>query len=215
MKTPTMKQVAKLAGVSSSTVSRVINDSAPVNEELHIRVMNAVEALGYSPDQIARSLRKGKTNVVGVIIPNITNPFFPIIVKGAEDYLRKQNYVMMLGNSDFDLKMEKKLFNTLKSKNVDGLLFVGSGGKTPFIDNLENRKKIVFVDRIYENIQKNYVIVDNIKGMNDLVNYLLDLNHKSFVMITGKKKTYTAEKRREGFELALKKANISQYKILY
>jgi LacI family transcriptional regulator len=121
----------------------------------------------------------------------------------------------MLGNSDFDLKMEKKLFNTLKAKNVDGLLFVGSGGRTPFIDNLENRKKIVFVDRIYENIEKNYVIVDNIKGMNDLVNYLLDLNHKSFVMINGKKRTYTAEKRREGFELALKNANISQYEIIY
>jgi len=215
MKTPTMKQVAKLAGVSSSTVSRVINDSAPVNEELHIRVMNAVEALGYSPDQIARSLRKGKTNVVGVIIPNITNPFFPIIVKGAEDYLRKQNYVMMLGNSDFDLKMEKKLFNTLKSKNVDGLLFVGSGGKTPFIDNLENRKRIVFIDRIYDNIDKNYVIVDNIEGMNDLVAYLINLNHRSFLMINGKKGTYTAEKRREGFELALRKADIKNYKMVY
>lgn len=215
MKAPTMKQVAQMAGVSSSTVSRVINHSAPVNEDLQKKVMKAVEALGYSPDQIARSLRKGKTNVVGVIIPNITNPFFPVIVKGAEDYLRKQNYLIMLGNSDFDLKMEKKLFNTLKAKNVDGLLFVGSGGRTPFIDNLENRKKIVFVDRIYENIEKNYVIVDNIKGMNDLVNYLLDLNHKSFVMINGKKRTYTAEKRREGFELALKNANISQYEIIY
>jgi len=90
MKAPTMKQVAQMAGVSSSTVSRVINHSAPVNEDLQKKVMKAVEALGYSPDQIARSLRKGKTNVVGVIIPNITNPFFPVIVKGAEDYLRNQ-----------------------------------------------------------------------------------------------------------------------------
>src|SRR5580698_5698547 len=101
-----MKQIAKMANVSLGTASNVINNSARVREPLRKRVMEAVEALGYQPSQLARGLRREKTNVIGMIIPDITNPFFPAVVRGAEDTAFSHGYRLILCNTDNDVSKE-------------------------------------------------------------------------------------------------------------
>jgi DNA-binding LacI/PurR family transcriptional regulator len=91
-----MKQIAKMAGVSLGTVSHVLNSSATVREPLRKRVMEAVEAVGYQPSQLARGLRRDKTNMIGMVIPDVTNPFFPAVVRGAEDIAFANGYRLML-----------------------------------------------------------------------------------------------------------------------
>ncbi|MBC7123288.1 MAG: LacI family DNA-binding transcriptional regulator, partial [Pseudothermotoga sp.] len=104
-----IRSVAQLAGVSISTVSRVINSPESVSEELRERVRKAIEQLGYRPNQIARSLRTGSTKVVGFIIPDITNPAFLLMVKGAEDYLKRKGYMFIVCGTDHNIEEETKL----------------------------------------------------------------------------------------------------------
>jgi LacI family transcriptional regulator len=103
----TIKEIAKEAGVSISTVSRVINGSSPVKKETKEKVLNAINKLNYYPDALARSLRVGYTDTIGIIIPNIANPFFATLVRGAEDYLRSKGYSLIICNSDNAVDQEK------------------------------------------------------------------------------------------------------------
>ncbi|MBT1247019.1 LacI family transcriptional regulator [Thermosipho sp. 1223] len=200
MQRPGIKEVAKKAGVSISTVSRVLNNSAPVSEELKKRVKKAIEELGYYPSNIAKGLRKGRTGTIGFILPDITNPFFANIVRGAEDYLRKKGYNLILCNSDQDRKQETELLKILISKHIDGLLFTGTGSSNPLlVEKIRKGLKVVFLDRIFEEINSSYVIVDNKIGMNLLLDYLIDVGHRSFIFINGNKETFSAKIRYEAF----------------
>ncbi|ONN27498.1 LacI family transcriptional regulator [Thermosipho affectus] len=200
MQRPGIKEVAKKAGVSISTVSRVLNNSAPVSEELEKRVKKAIEELGYYPSSIAKGLRKGRTGTIGFILPDITNPFFANIVRGAEDYLRKKGYNLILCNSDQDRKQETELLKILISKHIDGLLFTGTGSSNPLlVEKIRKGLKVVFLDRIFEEINSSYVIVDNKIGMNLLLDYLIDVGHRNFIFINGNKETFSAKIRYEVF----------------
>ncbi len=200
MKRVSIRDIAKEAGVSISTVSRVINNSAYVSPELKRKVLAAVEKLGYRPSGVARSLRKGRTKIIGFIIPDITNPFFPEIVRGAEDYLRKKGYTLILCNSDNDMKQEIKLVETLMEKNVDGLLFTGAGNENPVLEKYIKKGLItVFLDRILEGVNSSYVVVDNKKGMKLLLEFLWRSGHTSYVFINGNKYLFSAVERHEAF----------------
>ncbi|QTA37444.1 LacI family DNA-binding transcriptional regulator [Thermosipho ferrireducens] len=201
MKRVSIKDVAREAGVSISTVSRVLNNSAPVSDDLKEKVENAIKKLDYMPSNIAKSLRKGKTGTIGFIIPDITNPFFANIVRGAEDYLRQRDYTLILCNSDQDEKQEVKLLETLISKHIDGLLFTGTGNFNPVLaEKIERGFNVVFLDRIIQGISASYVIVNNSKGMYELLDYLTVTGHKEFVFINGNKETFSAKIRYETFK---------------
>ena len=216
MKRVSIKDVAKKAGVSISTVSRVINNSAPVSDELKSRVKKAVKELGYKPSGIAKSLRKGKTGTIGFIIPDITNPFFPHIVRGAEDYLRSKGYTLVLCNSDQDTKQEMKLLDALMEKYIDGLLFTGAGRYNPELEKvIEKGINVVFLDRIIEGINASYVIVDNKKGMRDLLSYLWKTGHKSFLFVNGSEETFSAKIRYEAFEEFMREYKVLHYEHYY
>ncbi|AMW32029.1 MAG: LacI family DNA-binding transcriptional regulator [Fervidobacterium pennivorans] len=200
MKKISIKDVAKKAGVSISTVSRVLTNSAPVSEELREKVIQAVQELGYSPSSIARSLRNGATKTIGFILPDITNPFFANIVRGAEDYLRQHGYTLIFGSSDQDKNEENHILEALLSKHIDGLLFTGSGDSNPkLLRKIEQGLKVVFLDRIIRGVNSSYVIVDNKRGISLLVDHLLDDGHKSFLFINGDKNTFSAKQRYEAF----------------
>ena len=204
-----IREVAKKAGVSISTVSRVLNNSAPVSDELRVRVEKAIKELGYYPSGIAKSLRKGKTGTIGFILPDITNPFFANIVRGAEDYLRKKGYTLILCNSDQNKEQEIQLLGTLISKHIDGLLFTGTGDFNPLLaEKIEKGLKIVFLDRIIKGLNSSYVIIDNREGMNILLDYLIKVGHKYFIFINGNKETFSARIRYETFVKKLTKNNL-------
>ncbi|WP_126994169.1 LacI family DNA-binding transcriptional regulator [Thermosipho globiformans] len=212
MNKPSIKEVAKKAGVSISTVSRVLNNSAPVSKELRKRVENAIKELGYFPSNIAKSLRKGKTKTIGFILPDITNPFFADIVRGAEDFLRKKGYTLILCNSDQNSEQEIQLLETLISKHIDGLLFTGTGSFNLLLEEkIKKGLKVVFLDRIIQGINASYVIVDNKKGMELLLDFLIKNGHKSFIFINGNKETFSAKIRYEVFMEKMKNAKL-EYK---
>ncbi len=211
----TIRDIAREAGVSPSTVSRVINESAPVNKELKEKVLEAIKKLGYSPNPIARSLRKGYTNTVGFLVPDITNPFFSHTIKGAEDFFKDKDISLIVCSSNHDIKEEERLLQTLFSKKIDGLLFIGSGGQNKVLEHFLYDLKIVFVDRIYENLSSFYVTSNNYNGMKELVNYLVKIGHKSFVFLNGEKDTYSASERLRGFLEALKEHGIKEYQVFF
>src|SRR5260370_10358560 len=103
----TVRDIAKHAGVSIGTVSHVINDNAPVRERLRRRVLQAIESLGYEPSHLARGLRRNQSRIIGMIIPDITNPFFPAVVRGAEDVAYQNSYQLVLCNTDNDPAKER------------------------------------------------------------------------------------------------------------
>ncbi|PLV58293.1 LacI family DNA-binding transcriptional regulator [Thermotoga sp. KOL6] len=215
MKEITIRDIAREAGVSPSTVSRVINNSAPVSDELRERVLSTIEKLGYNPNPIAQSLRRGFTNTIGFVIPDITNPFFSLIVKGAEDFLKRKKVFLMICSSNHSVEEEEKLLQMLITRKVDGLLFIGAGSHNNVIKNSLNKTKIVFVDRLYEGCEAPYVVSDNYNGMKNLINYLINIGHRSFVFLNGEKNTYSAKERLKGFLDALKERNVKEYEVYF
>jgi len=211
-----IKDVAKKAGVSISTVSRVLNNSAPVKEELRKKVLEAVKQLQYEPNLIARSLKTGETKTVGMILPDISNPFFATVFRGAEDYLRKEGYSLVMGSSDNDYTEEKRLLDFFILRKVDGIIFAGIENYNPKISEiLLQNEKIVFFDRIYEGINSSYVVSDNVGGMKQLIKYLVETGHKSFCLINGNREAFSAAERYKGFKSALEEFGVKDYKCLF
>jgi LacI family transcriptional regulator len=122
-----IKDVAKTAGVSISTVSHVINETRFVSDELRERVLNAMEELNYHPNALARSLRLGETKIIGLIIPDNSNPYFAEIARTIEDIGYKNGYSVILCNSDGNLDKEAAYINILITKQVDGVILISAG----------------------------------------------------------------------------------------
>src|SRR5882757_2006770 len=165
-----MKEIAKIAGVSLGTVSHVLNNSAPVREPLRKRVMDAVDALGYQPSALARGLRLDKTNIIGMIIPDITNPFFPSVVRGAEDVAYRHSYHLILCNTDNDPQKEINYLNDLRSFLPAGILVI------PAVDSMitwnERSIPVVCIDRRPPNWDGDFVVVANHAGSAEAANHL-------------------------------------------
>lgn len=212
-----IKSVARHAGVSISTVSRVINNPESVSEELRIRVKNAIEKLGYHPNQVARSLRTGSTKLIGFIIPDITNPAFLLMVKGAEDFLKRKGYTFIVCGTDHSTREETKLFRALLSQNVEGMIVTCSGGQnSDFSQIVESISiKMVFMDRRYENLNVPYVGVDNAEGVKKITDYLIENGHKSFVYLSGERNTSSAKERLRGFVSSVKSHGIDNFQVMY
>ena len=215
MKKITIKDIAREANVSPSTVSRVVNKSAPVSTELEERVLEIIGNYGYSPDAVARSLRRGFTDTVAFVVPDITNPFFSLIIKGAEDFFKKYNISLIVCSSNHSAKEEERILDNLLSKKVDGLLFIGAGNESLELHELLSEFKIVFVDRAYSDIDSPYVVSNNYEGMKEVVKYLVQTGHKSFVLLNGEKGTYSATERLKGFVDTLNEFGIDSYETYF
>ena len=158
----TMRDVARLAGVSVATVSAVINGGPKVSQLRSERVRQAMEALDYYPDQVARSLKVGKTGVVGMVIPDITNSFFAHLIRGTEDVAQQHGYSVILCDSAEDPQQERLLLNTLFSRRVDGVLMACSDASAAYDRLMRRRFPMVFVDRIPRGLTHSAVSTDNV-----------------------------------------------------
>jgi LacI family transcriptional regulator len=200
----TIKDIAKKADVSASTVSRVLNETLPVKKETKEKIMKIINELNYYPDSLARSLRVGSTKTIGIIIPDISNPFFSMLVKGAEDYLRKQNYSTIICNSN-NKKEDEKIVKLLLEKKVDAILYAGIG-------NLKNLEKIqtpiIYIDRIEKNSNSSFIVSNNYQGMTTLLEYLLKNKHKTYTFISGDETIFSASERLRAFTDFSKKHQI-------
>lgn len=201
----TIKDIAAHSEVSIATVSNVINDVTNVTPQLRERVLRAIRELKYSPNRVARGLRTKQTKTVGMIVPDITNPFFPAVVRGAEDVLRDAGYTLIVGNSDSDSPKEEAYYRTFIEKRVDGLLLIGSIATRPpeylHHHNLQ-ATPIVFVDRFYRGVPADVVLADNVGGGFQAVCHLFDVGHRRIGIITGPLQLVNARMRLEGYKRA-------------
>ena len=205
-----MRDVAKQADVSITTVSHVINQTRVVSDETRERVLTAMNELGYKPNVLARSLRRKETHTIGVIVPDSADPFFAEVVRGIEDTSFQQGYTITLCNSDSDLDKELHYTNALTEKQVDGILFLAAGGKsTEHINTLQKRRMpLVVVDRYALNMMLDSVRVDNDWGGWRATQHLVELGHTRIGCIAGPSDLTLSAERVTGYRRALQEGGI-------
>ncbi len=209
---PSISDVARESGVSILTVSAVVNNKSHVRKNLRERVENAIRKLNYRPNLIARSLIKQKTQTIGMIVPDIANPFFPIVVRGAEDAALKHGYNLLLCNSDDSLEKEGSAIELLLSKRVDGILLTKAAGDfSPAIQKMIKDVNIPFVlvMRTYPRLTKDAVIADDYQGAYEAVCHLARSGRRRIGLISGPLKVSNAKERWRGFRDALEVNHLS------
>jgi LacI family transcriptional regulator len=192
----TIREVAKLAGVSVATVSRVLNSQGYVGVDTRKKVEQAIKALNYTPNAVARSLFNKQSKSIGFIIPDITNPFFPQLVKAVEETLTEQGYTVLLFNSDENLEKISKIIDLMKAEYVAGALIVSDHVKEEHLSNISI--PVVAIDRtISGNIPS--VTVNNYENAREAVRFLIQQGCSRIAHIRGPKEVYTSEERYRGY----------------
>lgn len=203
-----MRDVARLSGVSISTVSAVVNATVPVSRERERRVRDAIAALDYHPDALARGLKTGRTNVIGVIVPDITNAFFPEVVRGVEDAARTSGYSAILCDSREDSQEEQRHLSMLFSRRVDGVLIACSVDSTAYDTMIRRRFPMVFVDRIPTEANNGTVSSDNVQAGYTATEHLITLGHDRIALLAGHLGLSPHRDRLEGYRKAMQKFHL-------
>ncbi|HEY0307813.1 MAG TPA: LacI family DNA-binding transcriptional regulator [Acidobacteriaceae bacterium] len=204
----TVTQIAARAQVSIGTVSHVLNKSANVRDKLRLRVEKAIADLGYQPSQLARGLRRSTTDLIGMIIPDIMNPFFTSIVRGAEDIAYKQGFRLVLCNTDNDSHKEITYLNDLNSFRPAGLLVIPSEQSELPEYLSQSNANAVLVDRCPDTWMGDIVRADNEGGGYQAGRHLLDMGHRVIAAIGGPHRLSSARDRMMGFQRALHEARL-------
>lgn len=206
----TIYDIAKKANVSPMTVSRVINNSPLIKESTRLKVEEAIRELDYVPNKQARSLTSKETRLVSLVIPDISNPFFTNIARGAEDKALQLGYQLILGNTDENKDKEAKYVNMLMSAGVDGVLIVPSS-----VESAANMKKLVkrkipfvYVDRTVDTVAADSITGDNLNTTRQLVTHLLQLGHTRIALINGPGYLSNAQERAQAYRETLQLAGI-------
>ncbi len=201
-----MRQIAERADVSIGTVSHVINGTANVRDKLRLRVLEAIRSLGYHPSQLGRALRRNQTSMLGMIIPDVTNPFFPAVVRGVEDVAYKRSYRVVLCNTDNDPKKEISYFNDLRAYRPSGLLVIPAAEShisTLLRSVASSGPPVVCIDRRPAGWKGDVVVVANEEGSYAATQHLLRMGHRHLGVITGPFHLANAVERLKGFRRAL------------
>jgi LacI family transcriptional regulator len=206
----TLKDVATRAGVSAMTVSRVINGRQGVDVETQRRVEEAIEALDYVPNRIARGLISQKTQTIGLIVPDVVNPFFSPVVRGAETTARKAGYRVLLCNSEGDLRLEREYVEDLVSHRVEGLLLAPANDSSRHcvFPLLRRNFPLVLLDRALPDLDCDLIVSDSASGARKLVEHLISLGHREIAHLTDADDTSTGRERLRGYREALETAGI-------
>lgn len=205
----TLKQVAKKAHVSVGTVSNVVRGTAHVSPDLRERVLVAIRELEYYPGAVASDMVK-QTCMLGMILPDITNPFFPEIMRGAEDRAYERGYLLVTANTDERIEREQKVVSALRSRRVDGIILAAAPGKdTRHVRAaIEAGIAVVCIDRSASEIDTDAVLLDNAGGAQRCVQYLIRAGHRRIAIITGPLSVQSARERFNGYRDALEEAEI-------
>jgi LacI family transcriptional regulator len=201
----TLKDVARLAGVSASTVSRVINDDPRISDETKSKVMVCIQQLDYKAHPIARSLKTNRTRTVGFLSPDISDPFFMGIAQGAEEELRRNGYSLLISCTGGCPEGERDRLRLLADRSVDGLIFIPSQADCAHLTGIwPDTLPIVLADRLAEGIQADAVLVDNINGTYAAVEHILGLGISRIGYIGSNDGLTPARERYDGFSRAMK-----------
>lgn len=191
----TVKDVAQRAGVSVGTASKVLSRNPTVKPALRERVMRAVDELGYKPNLAARALRTNKVNVIGLVVPDISNPYFAQLVKCVEAEASKQGHMVMMVNTDDDPEIETVQINALLAQSLHGLIVIGSTERD--MEPINTSVPIVSLDRRFLNYQ--LISADHIGGSAQVAEHLFNLGHRRIAYISGQLSTEVGRLRKKGF----------------
>jgi LacI family transcriptional regulator len=206
----TIKDVARLSGVSSMTVSRVINGSERVRPVTRQRVERAIAELGYVPSRLARGLIRQKTGTLAMIVPDVANPFFTLIVRGAEDVARRAGYRIILCDTRADLAIEREVIEEMIAHRVEGIAIAPVSDRSR--GHLERLARFgvqfVLIDRTVPGVESDVVVGDSLGGARRLVEHLISHGHRRIGFITESDDVSTARDRRQGYLTALAAAGV-------
>ncbi len=179
-----IKDVAKKAGVSISTVSRVINDSKPVSNEIRQKVLEVIKETGYTPNSVARSLVMKKSQLIGVVVPDISNLFIGEILSGIEEIGKMYGYDMLLCNSYGELEQEIRYLNLLKAKQVEGIIFMTWKLQEQLVEYLSHLDMpMILINRNTSSLEISSVSIDNYHATYEMTKYLIDQGHRKIALI--------------------------------
>lgn len=209
--------IAEKAGVSISTVSRVLNGKAElfrISEKSQEKVRETARRLNYVPNQFAANLKSGKSNTIALIIPSLSNPFFAEIASEINAEVRNRGYITIIGDSDENLEIENEELQQMKSRNIEGLVIA------PSSQNWENIRKlhsqglpVVCIDRYFEDVNIPYVSTDNYEGASMATKHLLEHGHTQIACIQGVQDSAPNKLRIKGYKDAMVNAGINEYTI--
>lgn len=206
----TMKDVAQLAGVSTATVSRALMNPEKVSSSTRKRVEDAVLEAGYSPNSLARNLRRNESKTIVTIVPDICDPYFTEIIRGIEDAAIEHGYLVLLGDSSQQKKRESSFVNLVFTKQADGMLLLGSD--LPFDVSKPEQKNLppmVMACEFAPELELPTVHIDNLTSAFAAVNYLTQLGHKRVAQISGPESSTLCQFRHQGYQQALRRAGIT------
>ena len=209
---PTIRDVAKRAGVSPITVSRVINDSDYVSQETRERVEAVVEELGYVPNMLGPSLRFKQTMTMALVMTDITNPFWTTVARGVEDVAQANGYSVILCNTDESEEKQEQYVQMLLRRRIDGILLVPACSDDPNpVKNIQKQSiPVVLLDRQMPDVQVDIVRADSEAGAYQLTQHLLSLGHTRIALMTGRQTVSTAVDREKGYRRALADAGLPE-----
>lgn len=205
----TIEDVAKHAGVSISTVSRVLNGRGRVKDEIVASVRAAVQELHYTPNRAARSLRTQQTKIIGLLISDIQNPFFTVLIHAIEDVAQRNGYSLILCNSDENEQKECQYAEVLCAENIAGAIIVPTHDKSRSLRIFDNNAiPVVAIDRRVPHVDT--ILVDNKRGAYEAVRHLIENDYRRIGVITGPQNKTTGRERLEGYYQALREAGIAE-----
>jgi DNA-binding LacI/PurR family transcriptional regulator len=208
---PTQKELAKLAGVSSGTVSNVISGASTVSERSRQKVLDAIRVLNYQPNLIARSLRTNRTHTLGIVVPDITIPFFPKIIRGAESAARERGYFLIVLDSESSMTREADMIALLRAQRVEGILLVAAGGEKFSPErtaSLTLNSPVVCLDRLPLDLEVDSVCVDDCGAAEMGIAHLMAMGHRRIAVITGPLTLQNEQERLRGYRQALEQGGI-------
>lgn len=194
---PTIRDVSKLAGVSVATVSRVLNRSGYVHEETERKVLKAIKELNYTPNFVARSLTNKKTGTIGLMVPDITNPFFPELARAVEDVMQQYGYTTILGNSDENPQKEKQYIQLLKQKYIDGVILASTALTAEEVHTF--KVPVVVLDRVVLSDNIPMVTSKNREGAREATRFLLKQGCRKIAHLRGPVQLRIADERCHGY----------------
>lgn len=205
----TLRDVASHAGVSVATVSRVISGDYPVKESTRQRVLEAITVLDYHPNGIARSLKSAKTYTLGVLVPDIANPYFIQLVRAIEAAVEEAGYHLLVASSDENVQKEADLIAVFLEKRLDGIVLAPAAGQTPrgWVSQVRDAVPMVLVDRKLDGLPVGSVREENRQSSKELVAHVLSFGHRSVGIVSGNRSTTSLE-REAGYREALTEAGI-------
>tara|TARA_R110002096_G_scaffold6206_4_gene28539 strand:+ start:6670 stop:7689 length:1020 start_codon:yes stop_codon:yes gene_type:complete len=207
----TLRDVARKAQVSVSTVSRVINQEPLVKRDTRQKVESAIDELGYRPNRVAQRLRSinTKNKLIGLVLPDIQNPFYVDVVRGVEEAAYQQKFAVMIGNFDQSEEKEKIFLEVLQSESIDGLIVAPYRNRDQHIRKvIENGYPVVCIDRGLVGIDVDVIKVNNEAGAFAAIDYLIGLGHKRIAHITGHPTIPTTNERIAGYERAMQQSDL-------